>query len=53
MKKTFIAIFLIPVTFYVVERLGHKKESAARQPLGEVAACHSITPADPATGKEE
>jgi hypothetical protein len=26
MAASFIAIFLIPVTFYVVERLGHRKE---------------------------
>jgi hypothetical protein len=29
---TVIAIFLIPVTFYVVERLGHKRDSGAHPP---------------------
>ena len=29
-----IAIFLIPVTFYVVEKLGHKKDSGTHPPAG-------------------
>ncbi len=50
---SFIAIFLIPVTFYVVERLGHKGDTGAHPPSGGEAAGHGTTPAASATGKEE
>jgi HAE1 family hydrophobic/amphiphilic exporter-1 len=33
-----IAIFLIPVTFYVVEKLGHKGDTGAHPPTGGEAA---------------
>jgi len=34
LAASFIAIFLIPVTFYVVEKLGHKKDSGSHTPSG-------------------
>jgi HAE1 family hydrophobic/amphiphilic exporter-1 len=34
---SFIAIFLIPVTFYVVEKLGHRGTTAALAPAGGAA----------------
>jgi hydrophobic/amphiphilic exporter-1 (mainly G- bacteria), HAE1 family len=41
---TIIAIFLIPVTFYVVERIGRRKGASEHQPAG---------PAEPVPVKEE
>jgi HAE1 family hydrophobic/amphiphilic exporter-1 len=32
LAASFIAIFLIPVTFYVVEKLGHKGDTGAHPP---------------------
>ena len=33
LAASFIAIFLIPVTFYVVEKLGHKGDTGAHLPV--------------------
>jgi HAE1 family hydrophobic/amphiphilic exporter-1 len=44
LAASFIAIFLIPVTFYVVERLGHKKDSGAHPPSGGEAEGHGAPP---------
>ena len=47
-----IAIFLIPVTFYVVEKLGHKKDTGSHAPTGGGKSGEGSTPAGSATGKE-
>jgi len=44
LAASFIAIFLIPVTFYVVEKLGHKKDTGAHLPSGGVAEGHGTPP---------
>jgi HAE1 family hydrophobic/amphiphilic exporter-1 len=51
MAASFIAIFLIPVTFYVVEKLGHKGDSAAHPPPGGTGS--GTSPTTSVTGKEE
>jgi len=45
LAATGIAIFLIPVTFFVVEKLSHKGETGAATPHGETA---QATPPEPA-----
>ncbi|HEY4745115.1 MAG TPA: efflux RND transporter permease subunit, partial [Desulfuromonadaceae bacterium] len=47
-----IAIFLIPVTFYVVEKLGHRGDTGAHPPSGEAAAGHGTPPSGHAVDKE-
>ena len=44
LAASFIAIFLIPVTFYVVEKLGHKKDSGTHPPSGGEAEGHGPPP---------
>jgi HAE1 family hydrophobic/amphiphilic exporter-1 len=44
LAASFIAIFLIPVTFYVVEKLGHKKDSGTHPPSGGDAEVHGAPP---------
>jgi HAE1 family hydrophobic/amphiphilic exporter-1 len=39
-----IAIFLIPVTFYVVEKLGHRGDTGAHPPAGGEAEGHGAPP---------
>jgi HAE1 family hydrophobic/amphiphilic exporter-1 len=39
-----IAIFLIPVTFYVVEKLGHRGDTGAHPPSGGEAESHGTQP---------
>jgi hypothetical protein len=46
---TLIAIFIIPVTFYVSERLGRKPERAAVPP-GAPAPIHGGAGEDPPAG---
>ncbi|MEF8767883.1 MAG: multidrug efflux RND transporter permease subunit [Candidatus Accumulibacter phosphatis] len=54
LAATGIAIFLVPVTFYVVEKLGHKGETnVSHAESGEATAPHAATEEQPAsTGKE-
>ena len=44
LAASFIAIFLIPVTFYVVEKLGHKRDTGAHPPSGGEAEGHGAPP---------
>ncbi|HET6419186.1 MAG TPA: efflux RND transporter permease subunit, partial [Geobacteraceae bacterium] len=53
LAASFIAIFLIPVTFYVVEKLGHGKDAASHPATGGEAAGHGTTPVAFGTEKEE
>ena len=41
LAASFIAIFLIPVTFYVVERLAHRKAPPAEPTAGGPAPAHA------------
>ena len=54
LAATGIAIFLVPVTFYVVEKLGHKGETnVSHAESGEATAPHAAAEEQPAsTGKE-
>jgi len=52
LAATIIAIFLIPVTFYVVEKLGHGKDSGAHPPSGGEAEGHGAPPTGHAGIKE-
>jgi hydrophobic/amphiphilic exporter-1 (mainly G- bacteria), HAE1 family len=45
---SFLAIFLIPVTFYVIERLSHRKGSAPPEP--PAAGGHAVGEAEPGEG---
>jgi len=47
-----IAIFLIPVTFYVVEKLGHRGDTGAHPPSGGEAEGHGTQPTGH-SGKKE
>jgi HAE1 family hydrophobic/amphiphilic exporter-1 len=47
-----IAIFLIPVTFFVVEKLGHKGNTGAHPPTGGDAHGEGTPGNDPTPGKE-
>ncbi len=49
---SFIAIFLIPVTFYVVEKLGHRGKSGSHSRPGGQGTGNIPTPAATAPGKE-
>jgi HAE1 family hydrophobic/amphiphilic exporter-1 len=44
LAASFIAIFLIPVTFYVVEKLGHKKDKGTHPPSGGEAEGNGAPP---------
>jgi HAE1 family hydrophobic/amphiphilic exporter-1 len=44
LAASFIAIFLIPVTFYVVEKLGHKGDTGAHPPSGGEAEVREEPP---------
>jgi len=52
LAASFIAIFLIPVTFYVVEKLGHKKDTGAHPLSGGEAEGHGTPPTGHAGIKE-
>jgi len=52
LAASFIAIFLIPVTFFVVEKLSHKGDTGAHAPTGGGKSGEGSTPAGSATGKE-
>jgi HAE1 family hydrophobic/amphiphilic exporter-1 len=52
LAASFIAIFLIPVTFYVVEKLGHKGDTGAHPPSGGAAEGHGAPPTGQAGIKE-
>jgi HAE1 family hydrophobic/amphiphilic exporter-1 len=52
LAASFIAIFLIPVTFYVVEKLGHKGDTGAHPPSGGGAHGEGALQTDPAAGTE-
>jgi HAE1 family hydrophobic/amphiphilic exporter-1 len=52
LAASFIAIFLIPVTFFVVEKLGHKGDTGAHVPVGGSESVQGATQTDSATGKE-
>jgi len=47
-----IAIFLIPVTFYVVEKLGHKGDTGAHPKPGGQGHGSEAPPVEPSAGKE-
>jgi HAE1 family hydrophobic/amphiphilic exporter-1 len=47
-----IAIFLIPVTFYVVEKLGHRGDTGAGHKPGAESPPGGSPPAESSTGKE-
>ncbi len=47
-----IAIFLIPVTFYVVEKLGHRGDTGAHPKPGGQSPGSEAPPVEPAAGKE-
>jgi len=49
---SFIAIFLIPVTFYVVEKLGHRGDTGSHQQAATVNAGAGEPPSGSAHGKE-
>ncbi|HWU37339.1 MAG TPA: efflux RND transporter permease subunit, partial [Candidatus Acidoferrum sp.] len=49
---SFIAIFLIPVTFYVVEKLSHRKGTGAHSPSGAEVAVAGAPPAGHDAEKE-
>ena len=44
LAASFIAIFLIPVTYYVVEKITHKGDTGAQPPSGGAAAGHGTPP---------
>jgi len=48
-----IAIFLIPVTFYVVEKLGHRGDTGAHPKPGGQSPGGERSPAEDSAGKEE
>ncbi|MRR58376.1 MAG: multidrug efflux RND transporter permease subunit [Deltaproteobacteria bacterium] len=52
LAASFIAIFLIPVTFYVVEKLGRKGDTGAQEPAGGSESGDGATTTDSTTGKE-
>ncbi len=52
LAASFIAIFLIPVTFFVVEKINHKGDTGAHTPTGEGESAKGATQAGSATGKE-
>jgi HAE1 family hydrophobic/amphiphilic exporter-1 len=47
-----IAIFLIPVTFYVVEKLGHRGNTGAHPEPGGQSSPVGSPPEESSTGKE-
>jgi multidrug efflux pump len=49
---TVIAIFLIPVTFYVVEKLGHKGDTGAHPETGGQDPAGGSPPAESSAGRE-
>ena len=44
LAASFIAIFLIPVTYYVVTKLGHRKDTGGHPPSGGAVAGHGAPP---------
>jgi len=52
LAASFIAIFLIPVTFFVVEKLGRKGDTGAHVPAGSSESVQGAPNADSVTGKE-
>lgn len=52
LAASFIAIFLIPVTFFVVEKLGRKGDTGAHVPAGSSESVQGAPKADSVTGKE-
>lgn len=53
LAATGLAIFIIPVTFYVVEKLGHKGETGVSHAgSGEATAPHAVADQPDGTGKE-
>ncbi|MDD2320821.1 MAG: efflux RND transporter permease subunit, partial [Geobacteraceae bacterium] len=49
---SFIAIFLIPVTFYVVEKLGHRADKGSHSPPGGHGIGSVSTSTESTSGKE-
>ena len=52
LAASFIAIFLIPVTFYVVTKLGLRKDAGGQPPSGEAVAVHGAPSAGHAVEKK-
>jgi HAE1 family hydrophobic/amphiphilic exporter-1 len=53
LAATGLAIFIIPVTFYVVEKLGHKGETeVSHTESGEATAPHTAADQPDSIGKE-